>query len=94
MHKEQKETNKNIIGKQVSKERKKQGLAQKDLLARLQVGGTNISPSSLSKIEGQTRQVTDKELVAIAAALHTSIDTLLKTKKNSKNQSYTTYNTQ
>ena len=79
--KEKTEEKKNIIGKQVVKVRRKQGLLQKDLVARLQVAGTDISASGLSKLEGQTRQVTDIELVAIAAALHVSTEELLKGKE-------------
>lgn len=76
--------NKNIIGQKVRDERTKQGLLQKDLLARLQVAGIDISPSGLSKLEGQTRLVTDKELVAIAGALNITTDTLLKRKTKRK----------
>lgn len=68
---------KNIIGKRVEEERKKKGLKQKDFLAKLQVTGIDLSASGLSKLEGQFRQVTDKELVAIAAALNITTDTLL-----------------
>ena len=40
--------------------------------------GVDINPSSLSKLEGQTRSITDVELKAIAAILKVSIDELLK----------------
>lgn len=78
---------KNLVGKNVSEERKKQGLQQKELLARLQVAGIDIGPSSLSKLEGQTRLVTDKELVAIAGALNVTTDELLKKRRKKKNKS-------
>jgi hypothetical protein len=38
----------------------------------------DIGAASLSKIEGQTRMVTDKELVIIARALNAKIEELLK----------------
>lgn len=68
---------KNIIGKKVEEERKSKGLKQKDFLAKLQVKGIDLSASGLSKLEGQVRLVTDKELVAIADVLNISTDTLL-----------------
>ena len=37
-----------------------------------------ISATDLSKLEGQSRRVTDQELSIIAAALHTTPNTLLK----------------
>lgn len=77
--------NKNIIGKKVEEERKKKGLRQKDFLAKLQIEGIDLSASGLSKLEGQVRLVTDKELVAIADTLNISTDTLLgRTKKRRK----------
>ena len=85
-HREQGLGNKNLVGKNVSEERKKRGLQQKELLARLQVAGVDISPSSLSKLEGQTRLVTDKELVAIAGALNVTTDDLLKKRRKKKNK--------
>ena len=76
---------KNIIGKKVEEERKKKGLKQKEFLAKLQVTGIDLSASGLSKLEGQVRLVTDKELVAIADALNIPKDTLLgRTRKRRK----------
>lgn len=76
---------KNIIGKKVEEERKKKGLKQKEFLAKLQVSGIDLSASGLSKLEGQIRLVTDKELVAIADALNITTDTLLgRTKRTRK----------
>lgn len=69
--------NKNIIGKKVSEIRKSNGLKQKDFLAKLQVTGIDLSASGLSKLEGQTRFVTDKELLAIADTLNIPTDLLL-----------------
>lgn len=75
---------KNIIGEKVAKERKDKGLSQKDFLAKLQIKGIELSASGLSKLEGQLRLVTDKELVAIAAALKVPTDKLLKQSKKRK----------
>lgn len=75
---------KNIIGEKVAKERKSKGMSQKDFLAKLQIKGIELSASGLSKLEGQLRLVTDKELVAIAAALKVSTDDLLRHSKRRK----------
>ncbi len=75
---------KNIIGEKVAKERKDKGLSQKDFLAKLQIKGIELSASGLSKLEGQLRLVTDKELVAIAAALKVPTDKLLNQSKKRK----------
>ena len=59
----------NIIGARVTEIRLEKGLKQKELLAKLQSSGFDINAASLSKLEGQTRMVTDKELIIIADAL-------------------------
>lgn len=69
--------NKNIVGKRVTKIRKAQGMKQKEFLARLQTLGLDISPTSLSRLEGQDRLVQDYEVVLIAKALDISVNTLL-----------------
>jgi len=67
----------NIIGAKITQIRFKKGIKQKDLLAKLQSEGLDITGSCLSKIEGQTRMVTDKELVIISNALGVSPENLL-----------------
>ncbi len=67
----------NIIGANITSVRLAEGIKQKDLLAKLQSAGMEISESCLSKIEGQTRMVTDKELVLISNALGVSPKDLL-----------------
>lgn len=59
----------NVIGANLTKIRLDKGIKQKDLLAKLQSEGMEITGSCLSKIEGQTRMVSDKELIIIAKAL-------------------------
>ena len=54
--------NRNIVGRRVTEMRKKQGMKQIELLAKLQVSGVDISVPSLSLLEGQKRLVTDIEL--------------------------------
>ena len=68
---------KNICGDKIRQERKKQGLTQSDLAARLQVEGVTIERDSISRIEKGTRFVTDYEVVTIAKCLKISPNTLL-----------------
>lgn len=66
----------NLIGKNVEKLRKDRGISQKDFIAKLQISGTDINPTSYSKLEGQIRIATDKEVLAIAKVLGVSTDDL------------------
>ena len=70
---------KNIIGARVREARlkAKPKVTQLDLLARLEVRDIFLEKTAVSKIESGTRPVTDKELVAIADALHVSVNWLL-----------------
>lgn len=68
---------KNIIGSRVIAIRRAKGMKQKEFLARLQTFGLDISPTSLSRLEGQYRLVQDYEIVIIAKALEISVGELL-----------------
>lgn len=74
---------KNIIGARVTKARKEQKMKQKELLAKLQLAGVDISTPALSLLEGQKRPVSDIELKAIAEILNVSVCWLLG-EENSK----------
>ena len=67
----------NLIGAKVEELRKKLGMKQKELLAQFQVHGVIVNASGLSKIEGQTRSVSDIELMAFAQILNASVLYLL-----------------
>ena len=69
---------KNICGVNVERIRKSQGMKQTALISKMQLLGVDINPSSLSKLEGQTRIATDIELKAIAAILGVSMEDLVK----------------
>ncbi len=71
---------KNIIGEKVVAIRKAKHIKQKDFLARLQTLGLDISPTSLSRLEGQYRLVQDYEVVILAEALGISVEELLNRK--------------
>ena len=68
---------KNICGEKVKQARKKQGLSQENLAARLQIEGINIERDSVSRIEIGTRFVADYELAALCKVLNVSPEYLL-----------------
>ena len=67
----------NIVGQRIEEKRKSIGMKQKDLLTQLQIEGIDLNASGLSKLEGQIRCVTDKELIVIAKTLNVSVLWLL-----------------
>ena len=72
---------KNICGANIERIRKAQGIKQSALISKMQLLGVDINPSSMSKLEGQTRIATDIELKAIATALGVSMDELVTENK-------------
>ena len=70
---------KNVIGERVREARLKANpkITQVDLLARLEVREIHLEKTSISKIEAGKRPVSDKELLAIADALHVTPNWLL-----------------
>ncbi len=69
--------NKNIVGARVTEARNRKDMKQKDLLAKLQLMGIEISTPALSLLEGQKRPVSDIELKALSEILSVSVDWLL-----------------
>ena len=74
----QEDGNANIIGKNVERLRKEKGIKQKDFIAKMQVLGCDINPTSYSKLEGQLRSATDKEVYIIAKILDMPMEALFK----------------
>ena len=70
--------NANLVGKNIEALRKAKGIKQKDFISKMQVFGCDINPTSYSKLEGQIRVATDKELFAISKILDVSIDSLFE----------------
>ncbi len=66
----------NLIGKNVERLRKERGISQKDFVARLQTEGLDVNPTSYSKLEGQVRCATDKEVFYIAKVLNLKMEDL------------------
>jgi transcriptional regulator with XRE-family HTH domain len=66
----------NIIGHRIKYFRKLKQMTQEELSAKLIVMGVNIDRPMISRIESQSREITDIEILAIAKALKVSIDDL------------------
>lgn len=66
----------NIVGKNIERLRKERGIKQKDLIAKMQVMGCDINPTSYSKLEGQLRVATDKEIYVVSKILGVSMESL------------------
>lgn len=66
----------NLIGRRVEQLRKAKKIKQKDFIAQLQVAGLDINPTSYSKLEGQLRIATDKEVFMIAKVLDVPLEAL------------------
>ena len=74
----------NLIGRHVEKLRKERKIKQKDFIARLQILGCNVNPTSYSKLEGQLRIATDKEVFYIAKVLGVPMQALFDTESAEK----------
>ncbi len=68
----------NLVGKRIETKRKEQGIKQKDMIAKLQLAGLDINPTSYSKLEGQIRIATDREVYVAAKVLGVPIEALFE----------------
>ena len=68
---------KNISGERIRQARRKCGLTQENLAARMQIEGVILERDSLSRIEIGTRFVADYELLVFARVLHVPVEWLL-----------------
>ena len=66
----------NIVGKNIERLRKERNIKQKDFIEQLQAMGCDINRSSYSKLEGQVRSATDKEIYYIAKILKVDMEAL------------------
>ncbi len=66
----------NIVGKNIERLRKERGIKQKNFISKIQVMGIDINPTSYSKLEGQLRIATDKEIYVIAKVLGVPLEDL------------------
>lgn len=74
--------NSNMIGKNVEHLRLKRNIKQKDFISKMQILGCDINPTSYSKLEGQTRSATDKEIYVIAKILDVPMEKLFEEQKD------------
>ncbi len=68
----------NLIGKNVKRLRKLRKMSQKELSVKLELMSVYICRGSVSRVEDQSRTVTDIELWALAQALGVSISELFE----------------
>ena len=69
----------NMIGAQVKRFRKERKMNQQTLSNRLELMGVYVCRGSISRIEDQSRTVTDIELYAIAKVLKVNVNDLIDT---------------
>ena len=70
--------NANMVGKNIERLRKVRGIKQKDFIAKIQTMGCDMNPTSYSKLEGQVRNATDKEIYVIAKILGVAMEDLFE----------------
>ena len=68
--------NANMVGRNIEKLRKDRGIKQKDFIAKMQVMGCDINPTSYSKLEGQLRSATDIEIYVVSKILGIKMEEL------------------
>ena len=68
----------NLVGKNIERLRKERGIKQKDFIARIQAMGCDINPTSYSKLEGQLRSATDKEIFVISRLMRVPMEALFE----------------
>lgn len=72
----------NLVGKNIERLRKERGIKQKDFIARIQTMGCDMNPTSYSKLEGQLRSATDREIYVIAKLLSVPMEELFEDLQN------------
>lgn len=68
----------NMVGKNIERLRKERGYKQKDFIAKIQTMGCDMNPTSYSKLEGQVRSATDREIYVIAKILGIPMEALFE----------------
>ena len=70
--------NANMVGRNIERLRKEKGIKQKDFIAKMQIMGCDINPTSYSKLEGQVRSATDREIYTISKILNVPMEELFE----------------
>lgn len=68
----------NMVGRNIERLRKEKGIKQKDFIAKIQTMGCDMNPTSYSKLEGQVRSATDREIYVIAKILEVPMEALFE----------------
>ena len=68
----------NMVGKNIERLRKEKGIKQKDFIAKIQTMGCDMNPTSYSKLEGQVRSATDREIYVISKILQVPMEALFE----------------
>lgn len=71
----------NMVGQNIERMRRQRGVKQKDFIAKMQVLGCDINPTSYSKLEGQVRSATDEEIYVISKILGVPMEALFSDEK-------------
>ena len=69
-----------MVGKNIERMRKERNIKQKDFISQIQVMGCDMNPTSYSKMEGQLRSATDREIYTIAKILGVPMEELFISK--------------
>lgn len=72
--------NANMVGRNIEHLRRQRGIKQKDFIAKIQTMGCDMNPTSYSKLEGQVRSATDREIFVIAKILGVAMEELFEEK--------------
>jgi len=72
--------NANMVGRNIERLRKERGIKQKDFIAKIQIMDCDMNPTSYSKLEGQLRSATDKEIYVISKILNVKMEELFDNK--------------
>ena len=72
--------NANMVGRNIERMRLEKGIKQKDFIAKIQTMGCDMNPTSYSKLEGQMRSATDKEIYVIAKIFGVAMEELFEEK--------------
>ena len=65
-----------MVGRNIERLRKERGFKQKDFIAQIQLLGCDMNPTSHSKLEGQLRNATDREIFVVAKILGVTMESL------------------
>ena len=68
----------NMVGRKIEALRNEQKIKQKDFISKMQTLGCDINPTSYSKLEGQVRIATDKEIYVAAKILGVNVNKLFE----------------